>query len=128
LSHEKWNVLHDPTVDASTVKELVSADVLKGGLCGDAAKLMFSRPFPGMLAVIQPVLSDAHSDIVEKLYALALLTREKSHGPIPSIGTITLGVNLTEAQKRTADLLKSRILAEQPAEWSDVEGLVEDEI
>ena len=128
LSSDKWNILDDAIIDDNTVTKLVLGDILRRGLWGESAHLIFSRSLPGTHHLIRPILIDPHSDIIEKLYAFALLTRMKPVVPIPSIETITQNVALTDAQKRTVDLLRNRIQAGQPAEWSDVDGLLEDEI
>ena len=125
---EKWDVLDDPIISDNTVTKLVWDDIRKNGLWGSDAAVIFSRSLRGTYPLIRRIPDDPKSHIIEKLYAIALMTRMKPSVPIPPLDSVTRNVQLTKAQAATVENLKKRIQAGQQAEWSDMDELIEDEI
>jgi len=128
LRYDKWNVLSNASVSDETVGRIVSQEVRKGGLWTAEAHLMFSRSLDVTSRLIKVVLADNKSDIISRLYAFALETRLKSGSPDLSIASVINGVALTETQAGVVENLRKRIEAHEPAKWSDVEDLAQDEL
>jgi hypothetical protein len=127
LSSEKWGILEDPMIYDSVVDTLLSEDIKREGLSRDGAFLLFSRPLPHASQLLEPILTKPHALLDERLYAFAVLTREKPMIQIPTIDSLTKGFTLNDGQKRTVELLKSKTSAGQAIEWSDLDGLLGDD-
>jgi len=128
LADGKWNILSASIISDDTVGTIVSQEVLKGGLWTAEARLMFTRNLRATPRLIQLVIANKKSDIVSKLYALALETRTNRtlHGV--SISSIIDDVKLTNTEAHVVENLRKRINAHEPVEWLDVEDLATDEL
>jgi hypothetical protein len=127
LRHEKWMILFEPIIYDQTVVKLVSKNIPEKGLWGDAASLLFSRPLPTLSRLIESRVTNERSTVTEKLYGIAVLSRLGTVQSPTIVQRVVGRAKLTDAQRQTAARLIRKFDSKVPADWSDVQELVEDE-
>jgi len=130
LADEKWSILAEPALYDSTIARLISGNIRRFGLRGSAANILMRRAIPSFSPQIYSVLTKSTSHNVEKLYAIAILSKLPIHGEKNiSLLTRTIhGLQLTDAEQKAASNLKHRFESNHPAEWKDIDMLVQEEL
>jgi hypothetical protein len=128
LYDDKWSLLLDETLEDSAVTALVSRNIEKHGLWTPATYVLMRRPLPKLAFQLQTILKSPDSAVTERLCAIAVLSHFSIPEPLSLLQQSTAGSQLTQGEQETAHRLQQRFLQGLPAEWSDLEKLVEEDI
>lgn len=127
LYDDKWSLLLDDVLEDSTVTALVSRNIQKHGLWTAATYVLMRRSLPNLAIQLHAILNSPDSTVTERLCAIAVLSHFSIPDPLSLLQQSTAGYQLTQGEQETIRRLHQRFSRGLPAEWSDIEKLVEED-